>query len=164
MVHALAVTKRCLNQMTTVVALGPTKSGEYSYLQTVAEGFEMDYIEVEDVVEIPVDKPIIFFHPRTHDQNPDWLPPERVEDFQDFDFPDDVYLFFGPDFQYSITQEISTKAQYLKEKSRWVKIPTKKDFKSLHGHQAAAIVCWGYFKRKNPDIKWDGTVQKGIGY
>jgi len=150
--------------MTTIVALGPTKQQEYSYLETIAKGFEMDYLEINDVVEIPVDKPVIFFHPRTHDQNPDWLPPERVEDFQDFDYPKDVYLFFGPDFQYSITEQIETKAQYLKEKSRWVKIPTKKDFKSLHGHQAAAIVCWEYFKRTNPDLKWDGKVQEGKGY
>ena len=163
MAHALAVMRRCLTQMTTVVALGPTKVGSYSYLETVATGFEMDYLEVEDVVEIPVDKPLIIFHPRTHDQNPEWLPPERVEDFQDFDYPD-AYLFFAPDYSYSITEEIDTKAQHLKEKSRWVKIPTKKDFKSLHGHQAAAIVCWEYFKRQNPDIKWDGKVEKGIGY
>jgi len=49
--------RRCLNQMTTVLALGPTKYGEYSYLGTVAEGFEMDYMEIDDVTEIPVDKP-----------------------------------------------------------------------------------------------------------
>ncbi len=150
--------------MVTLIALGPTKQQGYSYTETVAKGFEMDYMEIDDVVEIPVDKPIIFFHPRTHDQNPDWLPPERVEDFQDFDFPEDVYLFFGPDYSYSITGEIRDKAPYLKEKSRWIKIPTNKDFKSLHGHQAAAIVCWEYYKRKNPDIKWDGPTLKGTGY
>jgi len=154
--------------MTTVVALGPTKQGEYSYIETVAKGFEMDYLEIDDVTEIPIDKPIIFFHPRTHDMNPKWLPPERIEDFQDFDYPEDVYLFFAPDFTYSITEEISNKAQYINDdkniKTRWIKIPTKKDFKSLHGHQTAAIVCWEYYKRKNPDIKWDGPVQGGKGY
>jgi len=104
MEHVLAVMRRCLTQMTIVLAYGPTKQGEYSYLETVAKGFEMEYREIDDVTEIPNDKPVIFFHPRTHDQNPDWLPPERVEDFQDYDFPEDVYIFFGPDFSFSITE------------------------------------------------------------
>ena len=164
MAHVHAVMRRCLTLTTTLLALGPTKVGDFSYIRTIANGFEMDYKEIDDVVEIPVDKPVIFFHPRTHDMNPDWLPPERVEDFQKFDYPKDVYLFFGPDFQYSITTEIATKAPYLKEKSRWVKIPTKKDFKSLHGHQAAAIVCWEYYKRTNPDLKWEGIAHEGDGY
>lgn len=151
--------------MVTIVAILPTKVGEYSYIETVSKGFEVDYIEIDDIGDLPVDKPIIFFHPRTHDQNPDWLMAKKVEDFQDFDFPQDAYLVFSSDFRYSITKEISDKAQYLIKDSRWVKIPTKKDFKSLHGHQAAAIVMWEYYKRKsNIDIKWDGPVQKGDGY
>jgi len=151
--------------MITIVAILPTKIGEYSYIETIAIGFEVDYLEIDDIGDLPVDRPIVFFHPRTHDMNPDWLPPERVEDFQDFDFPQDVYLVFSSDFKYSITKEISDKAQYLKKDSRWVKIPTKKDFKSLHGHQAAAIVMWEYYKRKeNIDIKWDGQTQAGEGY
>ncbi len=150
--------------MITVVAILPTKADGYSYIGTVSEGFEAKYLEIENISDLPTDKTPIFFHPRSHDQNPDWLPPERVEDFQDFDFPDNVYLVFSSDYSYSITKELSDKAQYLIKTSRWVKIPTKKDFKSLHGHQAAAIVLWEYYKRTNPDIKWDGIVQKGDGF
>jgi len=163
MVHVHVVIRRCLNLL-TVVAILPTKQDGYSYIETVAKGFGAEYLEINDIGDLPVDKPIIFFHPRTHDQNPDWLPPERVEDFQKFDYPDNVYLVFSSDFKYSITKEIDDKAQYLKEKSRWIKIPTKKDFKSLHGHQAAAIVVWEYFKKTDPDIKWDGPSVKGVGY
>ncbi len=149
--------------MVTVVAIQPTKTGGYSYIGTVATGFEAEYLEIEDIAELPIDKPSIFFHPRTHDQNPEWLPPEKVENFLEFDFPEDVYLVFAPDFAYSITEEITNKAKYLVEKSRWIKIPTKKEFKSLHGHEAAAIVMWEYYKRKNPDLKWDGDVVAGSG-
>ncbi len=163
MVHVHVVTRRCLNLL-TVVAILPTKVNEYSYIETVAKGFGAEYLEIDDIGDLPIDKPVIFFHPRTHDMNPDWLPPERVEDFQDFDYPDNVYLVFSSDFKYSITQEISDKAQYLKDKSRWIKIPTIKDFKSLHGHQAAAIVVWEYFKRTKPDIKWSGDSLEGNGF
>ncbi len=159
----LDVTRRCLN-LITVVGILPTKVDDYSYIETVAKGFGAEYLEIDDIGDLPIDKPVIFFHPRTHDMNPDWLPPERVEDFQDFDYPDNVYLVFSSDFKYSITQEISDKAQYLKEKSRWIKIPTEKDFKSLHGHQAAAIVVWEYFKKTKPDIKWDGPSHEGNGF
>jgi len=163
MVHVHVVTRRCLHLL-TVVAILPTKADGYSYIETVAKGFGAEYLEITDIGDLPVDKPVIFFHPRTHDMNPDWLPPERVEDFQDFDYPDNVYLVFSSDFKYSITKEIDDKAQYLKDKSRWIKIPTEKDFKSLHGHQAAAIVVWEYFKKTNPDLKWDGPSTKGEGY
>lgn len=150
--------------MITIIAILPTKQDGYSYIETVSKGFGVEYLEITDIGDLPVDKPVIFFHPRTHDQNPDWLPPERIEDFQKFDYPDNVYLVFSSDFKYSITKEISEKAQYLKDKSRWIKIPTEKNFKSLHGHQAAAIVVWEYFKRTNPDLKWEGETLKGEGY
>jgi len=164
MVNVQGVMRRCLNQMVVVVAILPTKVGDYSYIETVAKGFGAEYLEINDIGDLPTDKIMVFFHPRTHDQNPDWLPPERVEDFQDFDFPEDAYYIFSSDFTYSITKEISDKAQYIIEPSRWVKIPTEKEYKSLHGHQAAAIVMWEYYRRKKPDLKWTGGTQKGDGY
>ena len=150
--------------MITAVGIKPTKVKQGTYIKTITEGFEVGYLEVDTLLDIPTDRPIIFFHPRSHDMNPTWLPPDRIEDFQDFDYPQDAYLVFGSDFDFSITQEIERDAPYLMADSRWIKIPTKKEFKSLHGHVAAGIVLWEYYKRTKPDLKWDGKVNQGSGY
>jgi len=148
--------------LVTIVAVNPTKIGNVSYIETVTKGFETDYLEIEDISELPIDKPIIIFHPRTHDNNPEWLPPKRVENFMDFDFPEDAYYVIAGDFGTDIAGDIDYKAGYLKDKTRWVKIPTKKDFKSLHGHQAVAIILWERWKRKGDTSLDCCTLEKGL--
>jgi len=118
------------------------------YLKTLAEGFNFDYLRVETTGHLPKDdNEMIFFHPRAKDMNPPWLPVERVENFKDFDFPSDAYYIFADDYG-DIISDVSFNAPELAQDSRWVKIPTKKEFKSLHTHIAAGIVLWEYFKRK----------------
>jgi len=118
-------------------------------LRILAEGFNFDYLKVENTGQLPSDgNQMIFFHPRVKDMNPLWLTVERVENFKDFDFPDNAYYIFADDYG-DITSDIENNAPNLTKNSRWVKIPTKKEFKSLHTHIAAGIVLWEYFKRKD---------------
>jgi len=117
-------------------------------LKILAKGFEFKYLKVENTGQLPSDgKQVIFFHPRVKDMNPPWLPEDRVENFKDFDFPSDAYYIFADDYG-DITSDVEFNAPNLTINSRWVKIPTKKEFKSLHTHIAAGIVLWEYFKRK----------------
>jgi len=136
--------------MPVIVAINPTKDPDtgHSYLKTISEGFEADYLELTDLYDLPDDKPVIIFHPRQMSDNPQWLPPDKVEDFAKFDFPEDAYYIFNKDYSASIVNEIESKAPQLIKKARWVKIPTKSDkFSSIHGHQAATIVLWERYKR-----------------
>jgi len=133
----------------TVAAIRPDKNPkDIPYIKTAAEGFEVDYVEITNMGNLQDYGEVIIFHPRTVDNNPDWLPPEKVEDFRKFDFPDKAVYVFPADYG-NIIADIEENASYLKKTARWVKIPTKEDFKSIHGHQAAAIVLWEYYKRKN---------------
>jgi len=135
--------------LVTIAAINPDKNPQKkTYIATAAEGFEVDYIELTTIGNLPELGEVIIFHPRTEDNNPDWLPKERVEDFRKFDFPEDAVYVFAADYG-NIIKDIEDNASYLKKTARWVKIPTKEDFKSIHGHQAAAIVLWEYYKRKN---------------
>ena len=119
-----------------------------SFIKTITEGFEVGYLEIEHMGQLPVDdKEVIFFHPRVKDMNPQWLTEDRVENFTKFEFPDNAYYVFAADYG-DIIDDIGFNAPNLAENSRWVKIPTKKNFKSLNGHIAAGIVFWEYFKRK----------------
>ncbi len=140
--------------MLTVVSVKPTDD----YFDIITNGFEVEHKPVGNLgqIDFDFDRPIIIFHPRTHDDNAEWLPPERVEDFLDFDFPKDCYLVFGGDYNYKIIEEIEEYNPKVIEYSRWVKIPTEKSsFKSLHAHQTAAIVLWEYYKRTDKaNIKW----------
>jgi len=145
--------------MITVVAIKPVgdKQLKRSYIETVSIGFEVEYLELEHLFDLPADKPIIIFHPRQKNDNPSWLPPERVEDFIDFDFPDNAYYVFNSDYG-NIIDEIEKKCRHLIENSRWVKIPTKsEDFQSIHGHQAAAIVLWELYKKHGKATLKDNT-------
>jgi len=140
--------------MLTVVSVKPTDD----YFDIITNGFEVELIKVGNMgqIDFDFDRPIFIFHPRTHDGNPEWLPPERIEDFMDFEFPKDCYLIFGADYNYEIVEEIEDFNPKLIEYSRWFKIPTKKSsFKSLHAHQTATIVLWEYYKRTNKaNIEW----------
>jgi len=70
--------------MLTVVAVKPTDD----YFEIITNGFEVELKKVGNMgqIDFDLDRPIIIFHPRTHDDNAEWLPPERIEDFMDFDF------------------------------------------------------------------------------
>jgi len=140
--------------MLTIVAVRP----DDDYFKIITDGFEVELKTPGNLgqIDFDEDKPVIIFHPRTHDANPDWLPPEKVEDFLDFDFPKDAYLVFGKDWNYKIVDEIESFHPELKTRARWVKIPTEKSyFKSLHASQTAAIVLWEYYKRTNKaNIEW----------
>jgi len=140
--------------MLTVVSVKPTDD----YFDIITNGFEVENKKVGNLgqLDFDLDRPIIIFHPRTHDDNAEWLPPDRIEDFMDFDFPKDCYLVFGADYNYKIIEEIEEYQPDLIEYSRWVKIPTEKSsFKSLHAHQTAAIVLWEYYKRTDKaNIEW----------
>lgn len=116
-------------------------------IKTLAEGFNFKYLKVENTGQLPNDdKQIIFFHPRVKDMNPPWLTEERVENFKDFDFPNNAYYIFNDDYG-DITSDVEFNAPDLAKNSRWVKIPTKKDFKSLNTDIAAGIILWEHFKR-----------------
>jgi len=131
--------------MVIVVAVQPTKTetGD-TYMQIVSDGFEVDYLSVDNLGEIPDDgKLLVIFHPRTHDQNPDWLPPEDVENLTCFDYPEDAYYVFGKDYNYQIIADIESHIPHRRKNMRWCKIPTEKlKFKSIHAHVAAGIVLW----------------------
>jgi hypothetical protein len=139
--------------MLTVVSVKPTDD----YFDIITHGFEVELIKVGNLGQIDFDftRPIFIFHPRTHDDNPDWLSPEKVEDFMDFEYPKDCYLVFGADYNYHIIEEVEEYQPKLKD-ARWFKIPTEKSsFKSLHAHQTAAIVLWEYYKRTDKaNIEW----------
>lgn len=131
--------------MVTVVAIDPKETEKF--FKTTAEGFEANLMLVDNLGQMPIDnKDIIIFHPRTRDMNPPWLTEKKIEDFNDFNFPEDAYYIFGSDFG-NIINDIEINAPAFMEKARWVKIPTKKDFKSLQGHVALGIVLWERYKR-----------------
>ena len=138
--------------MITVVAIQPSDD----FFDIITSGFEVELKKIGNLGQIEFDdRPIIVFHPRTHDENPKWLPPEKVENFMDYDFPQDCYLIFGKDYNYKIVEEVEEWQPRMKE-ARWVKIPTEKAyFKSLHASQAAAIVLWEYYKRTDKaNLDW----------
>lgn len=142
--------------MVTIVAILPERSVQtgISYLKTITEAYpkNVNYLEITDIADIPDDKPIIFFHPRSSDLNPKWLK-DRVEDFETAVIPEESYWVVNNDYGSDITKEIESKAHYLIEKSRFMKIEVTSDqnFKSLHGHQALAICLWlRYYKKILP--------------
>jgi len=142
--------------MVTIVAILPERSIQtgISYLLTSTQAYpgKVKYMEITDIADIPDDKPIIFFHPRSSDNNPEWLK-GKVEDFETADIPEDSYWIVNNDYGSDITQEVEIKAHYLIEKSRWMKIEVtdNQDYKSLHGHQAIAICLWlRYYKKIKP--------------
>lgn len=131
--------------MVTVIAIDPKENEKF--FKSTTEGFEADLMMVDNLGQMPIDdKDIIIFHPRTKDMNPPWLTEEKVEDFNKFDFPEDAYYIFGSDYG-NIINDIEISAPSFKDRARWVKIPTKKDFKSLRGHVACGIVLWERYKR-----------------
>jgi len=138
--------------MVTVVAVQPTKTetGD-TYMKVVSQGFEVDYLEVDNLGDIPDDgKLIVIFHPRTDDNNPDWLKNKDVENSTDFDFPEDAYYVFGKDYNYEVIADIESHIPHRRSNMRWVKIPTEKlTFKSLHAHVAAGIILWERYKKLN---------------
>jgi len=132
--------------MPTLVFVSPKNEDEV--IKTLTVGFDFKYLKVDNTGHLPNDgKQMIFFHPRVKDMNPPWLTEERVENFKDFDFPSDAYYIFTDDYG-DITSDVEFNAPNLTQNSRWVKIPTRKDFKSLHTNISAGIVLWEYFKRK----------------
>lgn len=131
--------------MVIIVAIDPQENEKF--FKSTAEGFEAELMLVDHLGQMPIDdKEIIIFHPRTKDMNPMWLKEEKVEDFTKFDFPEDAYYIFGADFG-NITNDIEFNAPSYMDKARWVKIPTKKDFKSIQAHVALGIVLWERYKR-----------------
>jgi len=133
--------------MITVLDINP----EIQINAITAEAFDAEYLQIAGIEDIPVDKPIIIFHPRKFDMNPKWLTPEKVENFNDFDFPEDAYYVIAADHNSDIAKDINDKAHYLQDKIRWVRIPTKKwekeGFKSINGCIALGIILWERYKK-----------------
>ena len=131
--------------MITVVAINPEENEKF--FKTTTEGFEVELMIVDDLGQMPIDnKDIIIFHPRTKDMNPIWLTEEKVEDFNNFDFPENSYYIFGAEYG-NIINDIEVNAPSFMDRARWIKIPTKKDFKSLQAHVACGIVLWERYKK-----------------
>ena len=145
--------------MVTIVAIRPIKSEKgQSYIETLTQAFESDYMELEDMNGLPEDdKQVVIFHPRKYDDNPDWLTPEKVENFNDFDFPEVAYYVFNSDYDSDIIQDISDNFPPLKDKARWVRIPTVKwergGFTSIHAQTACAIVLWERWKKLGKNVE-----------
>ncbi len=107
------------------------------------------HIDNIDKLNAPAED-VIIFHPKVKD-NPDWA--KEVENFMDFEFPEDKYYVFGDDGGH-ILKDIESKKPKYKE-CRLVKIPTGQGFGAIHGHVVAAVVLWERFKRRDniPSIK-----------
>ncbi len=101
------------------------------------------HIDNIDKLKAPA-KDVIIFHPRDNHNNPSWF--KGVEDFMDFDFPEDKYYVFGDDGG-KLLRDIERKPEY--KQCRFIKLPVGKGFRAIHGHMVAAVVLWERFKRRD---------------
>lgn len=96
-------------------------------IEFVAAAYDYDFLEVESIDDIPKDKPMIMFSDH------------GKESIDDFDFPEDAYYVFGPDWD-----DVNIRGY------NSVRIPVTNDrFRAMFASQAASIVAWEAFKRKS---------------
>lgn len=146
--------------MITIVSINVKKQheGVKSYFDNVIGAWNdrndkttrIKHIENIKDLNVPA-KDVIIFHPRATHGNPEWF--KEVENFMDFDFPEDKYYVFGSDSGNIIEDIDKNKSEF--KTCRFVKVPVGQGFRSIHAHIVCAIVLWERFKRRStiPSIK-----------
>lgn len=134
--------------MITIVAINSVKDGTQGYFVNMRTGFDynndLKFLQILNIKELKSDPAkTIIFHSKNDKLNPPWL---KIEDFKDFNFPqEDFYYVFGSDSG-NIIADIRDKAKRYKM-SRFVSLPIPPKFKVLYSHCTCLIVLWEMTKQ-----------------